>query len=135
MANCGIKVSKSGYSVNSPDHKQILHSGFPSLKIAKQGTGTLTHVANGGDVSVNITHNLGYIPTVFVFGKYLAEDGTTIEKYTRYPFRDTFGLHLWEIYNISVTTTTLTISYSAGFLYDKNTTVDYFYYICYDPAS
>ena len=72
---------------------------------------------------------------VFVFGKYLAEDGTTIEKYTRYPFRDTFGLHLWEIYNISVTTTTLTISYSAGFLYDKNTTVDYFYYICYDPAS
>lgn len=137
MANWGIKVSKQGYSVYSPDHKQRLHSKYPFMKVAMQGMSTMTKSSGQSSVSVTIDHNLGYIPIVYVYGQYIQEDGSTVQRYLRYPFRDTFGLHLWETYNISVSTTQLTISYTIGSsdYLNMSITLGYFYYICYDQAN
>ena len=135
MADYGVKISKYGYSPASPEQKQILHSSYPTLKVAFQGTGTLTKGADSNTESVVIDHNLGYIPIVFVYGQFIDENGATVEKYIKYPWRDTFALHFYEIYGYAISTTQLTISYTTTYFFTPSISLDYIYYICYDPAT
>jgi hypothetical protein len=135
MANYGVKVSKLGYSVYDPEQKQIMHSGYPLLKVAFQGTGTLSKNDSSVEVSVTINHNLGYIPIVFVYGQYIDANGVTVEKYIKYPFRETFALHQYESYGYTISTTQLIISYTTEYFGDTAIDLDYIYYICYDPAT
>ncbi len=138
MANYGIKVSKSGYSINSPDHKQILHSGFPLLKIAKQGTGTLVKESGDTSISVTIDHNLRYIPIVFVHGQTVTnESGDVSSTFKKWPFRETFFLHKFLVYDFEVTTTQLTITFEvpSETFQALEISLNYQYYICYDQAS
>lgn len=138
MPDFGAKVSKRNYSVTDPDWKQLFHSGFPFMKVAFQGTGTLSKGSGSASVSVTIDHNLGYIPLVYVNGQIVTSEAGAVSSYfKKWPYRDTFFLHQYLVYTFSVTTTQLTISFTvpAETFQALAIALNYQYYICYDPAT
>ncbi len=138
MPDWGAKVSKQRYDVTDPDWKQLFHSGFPFMKVAKQGVGTLSKGAGNLSVSVTIDHNLGYIPIVYVNGqKVLNEDGDISASFIKYPFSDTFFLHMYLEYDYEVTTTQLIITFTVPTetFQALALALNYQYFICYDPAN
>lgn len=63
MTNIGIKASQKGYNVRTcADHELLFSSGWPLLKIEKQGSITIADKTQDIDI---YTHNLGYVPMFF----------------------------------------------------------------------
>lgn len=137
MLNHGIKIPKSAYGFSSPDHKMILTSKFPVLKLFSSGTGTLVKNTSSDGKTITIAHNLGYIPQTFVAGEYLDENSypsvVPVARYKRWSFRDTPGLRLWESYRYNADATNLYIIFTTDAYYASEVTLDYLYYIFYDP--
>lgn len=135
----GIRISKRDYSVFDADQKQLLVSDYPLLKLYESGQGTLTKSANSGEKIIEITHNLGYIPQVFVFGEYLDENdyptATVVSRYRLFNFSDTPGLDLWEYYTFYADTTKLYIKLVTNSYFTPSISLDYIYYIFYDPLT
>lgn len=139
MASNGIKIAKSAYTVSDPDQKMILTSKFPALKLFEYGEDVLSK-ASGDDIeTVTINHNLGYVPQVYVFGKYLDENDypsvTVVNRYKRWSHTTTPGLRLWERYRYYADSTNLYIIFTTDAYVDETVNLDYMYYIFYDPAS
>lgn len=128
----GIKVSKKGKDVNTVSlGDSLVDTSYPLLKIKQSGTGTLS-VSDGTSDSDTITHNLGYIPNVMVFGQTYTINGNVKNSvYTRYPYREySAGTYSDFIYTVSTTELIIT-----GDFYDESSNSDtfsYFYYIFYD---
>jgi len=135
----GIRVSKRGYNTNAPVQKMLLTSEFPLLKLFMSGQGTLAKGTNTGSATVEITHNLGYIPQVFVFGNYLDENdyptATVINRYRLFNFSDTPGLQLWEYYRYYADTTKLYIEFVTNGYNAPAINLNYLYFIFYDPLT
>lgn len=70
MSDYGIKVSRTGFDVNTASDKQLAFSSqWPLLPIEAEGETVLTPAPGGGFVLEDIyTHNLGYAP-VFVIDR------------------------------------------------------------------
>lgn len=134
-----FKIPKSGYSYNSPDHKMILHSGFPLLKLKQSGTGTLVKPEGDSEKIVEISHGLGYVPICFVFGKYLDEnqypDVSVVDRYKYFSFTTTPGLHLWQRYGFYADTNNLYIFFTTNAYISKQVSLPYSYYIFYDEEA
>lgn len=74
--NYGIKVSKEGYDIQTADPKdQIFNSSFNNFKIYKQGEITISVDGDSSDDSVQVAHDLGYIPGFIAFAQLR---GTTV---------------------------------------------------------
>ena len=135
----GIRISKSGYSVTDADQKQILVSEYPLLKKYISGTGTITKAVNDSTVTVEITHNLGYIPQVFVYGNYIDENAyptpTVVNRYKLFSFSDTPGLDIWDFYTYYADATKLYITYTTTAYITSQVALNYIYHIFYDPES
>lgn len=128
----GIKVSKKGEDVNTVGlGDSLVDTSYPLLKIKQSGTGTLS-VSDGTSDSDTITHNLGYIPNVMVFGQTYSIGGAVKSSlYTRYPYRE-YSSGTYSDFLYTVSTTELIIT---GDFYDESSNSDtfsYFYYIFYD---
>ena len=128
----GIKVSKKGEDVNTVGlGDSLVDTYYPLLKIKQSGTGTLS-VSDGTADSDTITHNLGYIPNVMVFGQTYTINGNVKNPvYTRYPYRE-YSSGTYSDFLYTVSTTELIIT---GDFYDESSNSDtfsYFYYIFYD---
>lgn len=132
MADFGIKVSKEGEDVNVSSIKNTLvDTSYPLLKVKSSGSGTLS-VSDGTPDSDTITHSLGYIPNVMVFGQtYSVNGGAKNSRYIKYPYKELLSTYTSE-FSYTITATQLVIS--GGFNDDSSNsdTFDYFYYIFYD---
>ena len=132
MSNLGIKVSKEGKNALTAGIKDLLlDTSYPLLKVKASGSGTLS-ISDGTVDSDTISHNLGYVPNVMVYGQtYSVNGGIKNSRYIRYPYRESISTYTSE-FGYTVTTTQLIIS---GGFYDESSnsdTFDYFYYIFYD---
>lgn len=135
MSNYGIKVSKPGENVNTSGTNDLfLDSTYSSLKVAMSGTGTLSITEGGGD-SDTISHNLGYIPRVLVYGQwYDVSIPSKVSTYTVYPIRNqVVGVYI-SVFSYTIDSSDLVIAgnYDAGGA--TSDTFSYFYYIFYDEA-
>jgi len=64
----GIKVSKSGYDVNTTGNSNlIMNSAFNLFKIVATGTISVTHTASTSTTSVTTAHGLGFVPGIIAF--------------------------------------------------------------------
>lgn len=129
----GIRVSKPGVDVNTATTKDLfMDTTYPILKIKQSGSGTLS-ITDGGTDSDTITHSLGYIPKVLVYGQYYNVDSSAkVTTYRRYPIQQQIvGTYLAE-FTYTASTTTLVITGSFADESTNSVTIDYFYYIFYD---
>lgn len=132
----GIRISKRDYGVDDPDQKQILISTYPLLKLFKKDSGVLVKGAGDTIKIVEISHNLGYKPQVYVFGEYCDLDDyptiTVVERYRLFNFSDTPGLQLWDWYRFYTDNNKLYIKYTSNSFVASEVSLNYFYYIFYD---
>ena len=139
MGNWGIKVSKGLYTPWSADQKQIMHSGYPLLKLFAKDSGTLVKGAGVTTKTVEVTHGLGYIPQVFVFGHYMDYDAyptaTVIARYKLFNFAATPGLSVWDFYRFYADTTKLYITFTSNAFNPSSVSLPYTYFIFYDPET
>lgn len=134
MSNFGIKVSQPGVDVNKATIKDLfIDTSYPILKVKESGSGTLS-ISDGSSDSDTITHNLGYIPRVFVYGQtYSANGGSKNAGYTRYPSLEYVSTY-YANFTYTVNSTQLIIS---GEFWDETMNSDtfgYIYYIFYDEG-
>lgn len=128
----GIKISKPTKDVLTVGVKDLLlDTSYPLLKIKATGTGTLSISSGNSDIDT-ITHNLGYIPRVLVYGQIHDIGIGKSNYYHKYPYiREQVGV-LKSIFKYEITTTQLKIS---GIFEEDGygtETFDYFYYLFYD---
>jgi hypothetical protein len=128
----GIKVSKPGENVFTAGSDDLfMDTTYPILKIKASGTGSLS-ISDGGNDSDTITHSLGYIPKVLVYGEfYSVLSGAKSNYYRRYPIREFVTTYYGE-FSYTISTTELVIH---GEFYDESSysgTFNYFYYLFYD---
>lgn len=132
----GIKISKTGKDATKVGPKDlILDTSYPLLKIKQYGTGTLD-IADGGSDNVTITHDLGYVPKVLVFGQtYSLNNATKESGYKQYSYAEeqvSFSLYSLFVYNNSSTQLSVTGGFYDGSAYSGS--FDFYYYIFYDEA-
>jgi len=132
MGDFGIRVSQLGIDVNTAGTKDLLmDTSYPLLKVKLSGSGSLS-ISDGGSDSDTITHNLGYIPRILVYGQSYSLGVGKESKYSRYPYLETLVQVYYSVFSYSVNSTQLIIS---GEFFDESTnsdTFNYFYYIFYD---
>lgn len=132
MPDFGIKVSKPGQNVLTTGVENLyMDTTYPVLKIKASGTGSLS-ISDGGSDSDTITHSLGYIPKVLVYGEfYSVFSGAKSAYYRRYPIKEFLSTYT-SYFRYTVSSTQLVIS---GSFYDElaySGTFNYFYYLFYD---
>lgn len=67
MARYGIKVAKPGKSAKSSNLlDEIIDNQYPFLKAFKQGVVSV-NVTGAGTYTIDVTHGLGYFPTMIYF--------------------------------------------------------------------
>lgn len=128
----GIKVSKPGEDVFTAGTDNLfMDTTHPLLKIKQSGTGTLS-VTDGGSDSDTITHSLGYVPKVFIYGQVFSViAGGKNSNYVRYPYYEEIAATTAE-FEYSISTTQLVISGGYDYGDSSSNTFSYFYYIFYD---
>jgi len=128
----GIRISKPGVDALTAGVKDLyLDTSYPILKIKASGTGSLS-ISDGGSDSDVITHNLGYVPKVLVYGEfYSVYYGEKSNYYRRYPISEFLSTYTSN-FEYTISSTQLTIK---GSFYDElgySGTFNYFYYLFYD---
>ena len=112
----GIRVSKPGVDALTAGVKDLyLDTSYPILKIKASGTGSLS-ISDGGSDSDVITHNLGYVPKVLVYGEfYSVYYGEKSNYYRRYPISEFLSTYTSN-FEYTISSTQLTIK---GSFYDE----------------
>lgn len=133
MADYGIKVSQTGYDINSATDKQLAFSSkYQMFKEYASGTGTLTLLGASEFAQVSISHDLGYRAAFFIFVNMPV--GTVIagtEGVTRVPQRN--SRNFYHVYGVSNTAgIDINVQNSPASGVDKSFT--YKYYILVDKA-
>lgn len=68
-SNYGFRISKSGFDVKTCDDIDcVLSSSFYTQIVHRAGIDT------SGNVTVTVSHNLGYLPMVFIWRRYTSDD-------------------------------------------------------------
>jgi len=134
MTDHGIKVSKFTYDVRSAKlWKMLANSGFPLLKLAMTGNGNLEKNASSSGVTVEITHNLGYVPICYVFGKYLDFNGDVSTRYKEFSVFEYAALQDYNIHYYYADTTKLYIVHGCASIYEASDyDLPYYYMIFHD---
>lgn len=129
----GIKISKPGENVFTAGTGDLfLDTSYPMLKIKQSGSGSLSVSDGLGADSDTITHNLGYIPEVLVYGQYYdVFSGNKNENYIRYPKEQVLSTFTSSV-GYTVSSSNLVISGSFSDSSGDSYTLNYFYYIFYD---
>jgi hypothetical protein len=133
----GIKWSKPNKNVETCGlNDLIIHSKYPILKIAQEGSGYIELVKNpftGYDELV-ATHNLGYKPIVRFSSEWYNIDNDSKETtYREAPTLDILlGGAVFNIIRPYVTTTQLRVTVGVWGGSVGNLTLNYFYKIYYD---
>ena len=135
--NFGFKIAKKGHDVSEAERYMILHSKYPVLKLKQSGQGVGHQVAGNGGFTVEIAHNLGYVPLCFVKGEYFDTTAeAVIQKYNDWNRWIYQGLQVADTYYYYADTTKLYIVSSLCYLTDAFTfDLDYMYHIFYDEDS
>lgn len=135
MADYGIKVAKSGHDVSEADRYMLFTSKYPMLKLAFSGTGTMSYTAGNPNVTVEITHNLGYVPICFVSGEYFDVGTETVitrqQNWNRWLYQ---GVQVADLYYYYADSTKLYIvlEVATGITDAFSFDLDYIYHIYYD---
>lgn len=128
----GIKVSKTGENVFTTGVENLLiDTTYPLLKVKASGTGSLS-VTDGSSDSDTITHNLGYIPKVLVYGEFYSVYSSAKSAYYRRYNISEFLSTYYTNFKYTISSTELIIS---GAFWDETSnsgTFNYFYYLFYD---
>ncbi len=128
----GIRISKPGENVLTTGVENLLlDTSYPLLKVKSHGSGSLS-VSDGGSDSDTITHNLGYIPKVLVYGEfYSVYSGAKSAYYRRYPINEYMSTYNS---NFMYTITSTQLIIHADFFDQEgySGTFKYFYYLFYD---
>lgn len=132
MSNFGIKVSKPGENVLTTGIENLyMDTTYPILKIKASGTGSLS-ISDGGSDSDTITHNLGYVPKVLVYGEfYSVYSGAKSAYYRRYPIDELLSTYTSN-FGYTISSTQLVINGSFWDELGYSGTFNYFYYLFYD---
>lgn len=130
-----IKISKSGQDVYTAGvEKMILHSDYPTFKLAFSGTGSIVTGVPSGLGSATIIHNLGYKPVCMVFGHYINEsDGSVTARYKPFSFWSTYAVFEDDFFQFYADTTKLYISVILTHWSGTAKTIPYMYYIFHNP--
>ena len=135
MSDYGLKIAKRNHDIGDGDRYQIMNTKYPVLKLQSSGQGTLDYVAGPSNKTVEITHNLGYVPICFVDGQYFDVDTeavvTKYSKWSRWIYR---GLQVSDYYYYYADTTKLYIVFvpAEGITDAFSFSVAYQYHIFYD---
>jgi len=131
----GIKVSKEGYDISStsPDDF-ILNSEYGSVKIYREGSGTLTISSGTNHHTLTISHQLGFVPMCMIYTELTPGSGRWFMGCTFSPL-ETFYLNPDANYTY-VDGSVLSISYwhFGGGNLSSNQTISYHYYILGNTA-
>ena len=132
MGDYGLKISKDARDISEAERYMIMHSKYPVLKLAMKGTGTITKPNGSDSVTVEIAHNLGYKPLVFVDGHWY--NGTDIVtkyvRWSRYLYR---GVQTADFYYYYADNTKLYIKLDMSNLSNGDEiALPYMYHIFYD---
>lgn len=132
--NFGMKVAKSDRNYDDGDRYQLFNSKFPVLKLALSGQGTLNTSAGMGGGVAEITHNLGYKPICFVYGKWIGYEETSVRNTYAVWNRAIYqGLQVSDYYYYYVDNIKLYIAVDLSYLTDVNNySFDYMYHLFYD---
>ena len=128
----GIRISKPTKDVLTCGVRDLLlDTSYPLLKVKATGTGTLSASSGSSDTDT-ITHNLGYLPRVLVYGQVHAIGVGKTAYFCKYPYRSVQVGVYNSTFSYEITTTQLKIT--GGFDEDGYgaETFDYFYYLFYD---
>jgi len=128
----GIKVSKPGNSVFTAGTGDLfLDTTYPILKVKASGTGSLS-ITDGGSDSDTISHNLGYVPKVFIYGQVFSVfSGDKNDNYVRYPYYEESAATT-SAFEYTVDDSDLVISGGYDYGGSSSNTFSYFYYLFYD---
>ena len=131
----GLKVSKSGYDVNSAANKDlILTSKYPFLKAYTQGSFSLS-ITNNNVFTNTVTHSFGYHPAYLFYTMY--DPNSSTKRYMG-NFLVSGGPFGQLRVDSSTTTSTLVIGWqdtSAGYFKTFPYTVYIYYYLFYDKVN
>ena len=128
----GIRVSPKGEDVlaDNPE-KLLIDERFPLLKVFVEGEDSIVLPAGDTSATKKITHNLGYISAVLVYGEIKAGSGKRYFITGRNPFLSVAGGD--EVFMFSeIDKNTLTIKITAGGAFGTNKVYGIHYYITYD---
>ena len=68
MADYGIKISEEGYSIlTAAEINLVFTSKYKTFKVVQTGTFSANIASAGGNVTVDISHSLGYNPGTLLF--------------------------------------------------------------------
>jgi len=135
MPDYGIKIAKRNHDVSDGERYLIMDTKYPVLKLKLSGQGNMSYTAGGGTVTVEITHNLGYVPLCFVTGHYFNVDTAAViarhGDWNRWIYR---GLQVADLYYYYADTTKLYIVFvpAPGITDAYSFTLPYMYHIFYD---
>lgn len=135
MPDYGIKIAKRNHDISDGERYLIMNSKYPVLKLKASGQGNMSYTASTESVTVEITHNLGYVPLCFVTGQYFDTDlEAVVARYgdwNRYIYR---GLQVADLYYYYADTTKLYIVFvpAPGITDAYSFTLPYMYHIFYD---
>lgn len=132
--NYGLKVSKDGHDISESERYMIMNTRYPVLKLKQSGEGTLSQVASAGGYTVEITHNLGYVPICFVYGEYFDTSAeAVVHKFSRWNKWLYQGLQVADSYYYYADTTKLYIVLELSHITDAfSFDLDIQYHIFYD---
>lgn len=128
----GTRISKPTKDVLTCGVRDLLlDTSYPLLKVKASGVGTLSASSGVGDTDT-ITHSLGYIPRVLVYGQIHDIGVGKSNYYCKYPYiRQQVGV-LNSNFTYEITTTQLKITGGFDDSGYGTETFDYFYYLFYD---
>lgn len=134
MPDFGMKVAKSFRDVEDGDRYQLFNTKYPVLKLFASGQGTLNTTAGNGGGVAEISHNLGYKPIAFAYGKWIPFEGTAVgSNYALWNRAIYQGLQVADIYRYYTDNNKLYISVDLSYLTDVNNyAFSYMYHIFYD---
>lgn len=129
-----LKISKKGFDVKTAKDNQLLfNSDYPMLKIAKQGHGAVTCTVANPVQTVEIYHNLGYIPMYFVVAE-VVDASYNLLPFTQLPYVLYLGLGQYVGIRALPDEAKITLEFDlvTGFI-PGDKTLRYIYYVFEDP--
>ena len=134
MAHYGIKIAKRNKDISDGERYLIMNTKYPDLKLKLSGQGTMQYRKEASK-TIEITHDLGYVPLCFVAGEYFDVDTASVvsryQDWNRWIYR---GLQVADLYYYYADTTKLYIVFGAaeGITNAYDFDLDYMYHIFYD---
>ena len=145
MSDYGVKISQAGKDVTSTEPRDfVFNSAYDTVKIFKQGSGSVTIPSGSSSASVNIAHGLSFTPMYLVLSELSYDSGKWFANSTklsdddpdagRVYVQDGYSYPPYQELGLYVDGTNLHLEYNT---YDstQSRTIRYYYYIFGDKGS